>query len=254
MSHTTLHYLLVVAKSVGLYTMALVAFRLMGKRCLGDMEPLDFVVVLAIAEIVGAPLVDPDLSVWPAVVAVVVLTALQLGLSAISIASPRIQTILEGKPILVVKEGRVLRRNLRQARVTPAELAERLRERGFVGPEDVEMAMFETDGMLSAIPRKEASPVTPRFLGLRASTVLLVAGQPVKRGLDKVGLSEEGLAKELARRGLQTGDVEEVLVDPQGRLSITLRLKLQLRRSGSGKQPRGGRKTPKGGRKTEPEE
>jgi len=215
---------LIVAKSVGLYAMALVAFRLMGKRCLGDMEPLDFVVVLAIAEIVGAPLADPDLPVAPAVVAVVTLTVLQIVLSLVNLSSPRVESLLEGKPIVVVKEGRILKRNLRRARVTPAELAERLRERGFLGPEDVEMAVFETDGMLSAIPKKEAAPLTPRFLGLKASTVLFLAGKPVPEGLERVGLDARVLERWLRRRGLNPADVDEVLLDPRGRLRVTVRL------------------------------
>lgn len=224
--------LLVAAKSIGLYAMALIAFRLMGKRCLGDMEPLDFVVVLAIAEIVGAPLADPGLSLIPAVVAVATLTLLQLGLAVVSIASPRLQTLLEGKPLLVVKEGRVLKGNLRRAHVTPAELAERLRERGFLGPEDVEMALFETDGMLSAIAKKEASPVTPRFLGLEASTVLLVRGKAVTRGLKKAGLTAAALELTLRRRGLDPADTEEVLLDPRGRLHVVLKLRPDGRRPG----------------------
>ncbi len=216
--------LLVVAKSIGLYAMALIVFRLMGKRCLGDMEPFDFVVVLAIAEIVGAPLADPGLSLIPAVAAIATLALLQLGLALASVTSPRIQALLEGKPIMVVKEGRVLRNNLRRARVTPAELAERLRERGFMGPQDVEVAVFETDGMLSAIPKKEASPVTPRFLGLETSAVLLLRGKAVAGGLERSGLSAAAVERNLRRHGLDPADAEEVLLDPLGRLHVVLEL------------------------------
>lgn len=216
--------LLIVAKSIGLYALALVGFRLMGKRCLGDMEPLDFVMVLVVAEIVGAPLADPGLSVLPAIIAVVTLTLVQLGLAQLSVSYPRLQDVLEGRPVIVIREGRILKDNLRRARVSPAELAERLRERGFVGPGDVELAIFETDGMLSAIPRREAAPVTPRFLGLRASTILLLRGEPEAEGLRKAGLSEVDLGRALGRRGLSFADAEEAFLDPSGRLHVTLAL------------------------------
>ena len=218
MGHTS--YVLVIAKTVGLYALALLMFRLMGRRTLGDMEPLDFVVVIAIAEILGAPLADPALSLLPPIVAIIALTLLQIGLAYLSLSSARVQAFLEGKPIVVIREGRVLARNLRRARVSPGELAERLRERGFLGPADVELAVFETDGMLSAIPKREASPVTPRFLGLESSTTLLLEGQPVPAGLRKAGVTEAELAERLSRRGLSPTDAEEVFIDPDGRLRV----------------------------------
>jgi len=216
--------LTVLAKTVGLYVAALASFRLMGKRTLGDMEPLDFVVVLVIAEVVAAPLADPGLAVPPALVAVAALTAIQLALAWVSMRSKVAQKVLEGEAVVVVREGRVIGRNLRKARVTPAELSERLRERGYLGPEDVELAVLEIDGMLSAIPRKHAAPVTPRFLGLRPSTVLLVHGRPNRQGLDRAGMSERDLMNELARYGVRPRDLEEAILTPDGRLRLTMAL------------------------------
>ncbi len=241
-----LDLLLLGAKTIGLFVLALAAFRLMGKRTLGDMEPIDFVVVLAIAEIVGAPLADPDLSIWPAVIAVTVLTLIQLGLALLSIGHPRLSTVLEGKPITVIKEGRVLANNLKRARVTPAELAERLRERGFIGPDDVELAIFETDGMLSAIPRREAAPITPRFLGLKPSTVLLLQGKPVTDNLVKSGLDENDLERALGKLGLGLADAEEVIIDPKGRLHVSVRLDAERSGPGSGTAAKNGTAARKG--------
>lgn len=225
-----IEYAILIAKTVGLYGLALALFRLMGKRCLGDMEPLDFVVVIAIAEIVGAPLADPDLPIAPAVVAITTLTLVQIGLAWVSTKSPPVQRLLEGNPVVVIEGGRVLQDNLRRAKVSVAELTERLRERGFLGPQDVELAVLETDGMLSAIPKREAAPVTPRFLGRRASTALLVMGKPDREALKKAGLSVGELEDALRRRGLRFEDAEEVIRDPRGRLHVTLHLTQDPRR------------------------
>jgi uncharacterized membrane protein YcaP (DUF421 family) len=216
--------LVVVGKSIGLYALALAGFRLMGKRCLGDMEPLDFVLVLIVAEVVGAPLADPSLALLPPIAAVVTLTLVQLGLTHLSVTYAPVQDILEGRPVMVIREGRILEDNLRRARVSPAELAERLRERGFIGAEDVELAIFETDGMLSTIRRREAAPITPRSLGLEASTLLFLRGKPEADGLGRAGMSEADLERALARRGLAPADVEEVFLDPGGNLHVTLSL------------------------------
>lgn len=214
--------LLVVAKAVLLFSTALLFFRVMGKRTLGDMEPLDFVVVIVIAEIVGAPLSDPELPVLPALVGITTVAALQTGLSLLSLRSRTAARLLEGKPVVVVENGKVLRDNLQRARVTEAELRERLREHGFLDVADVSLAILENDGMLSAIPKREASPVTPRYLGLRSSIVLALRGRPQTDGLRRAGLTEDDLHRLTAGRGHSLDEVEEVILDPRGRLHLVL--------------------------------
>ncbi len=228
--------LLQIGKTVGLYGLALVFFRLMGKRCLGDMEPLDFVVVIAIAEIFGAPLADPELRLIPPVIAVTTLALLQMGLARLSISSPTLQRIFEGRPIAVIRGGRVLADNLKRCRISLPELTERLRERGFLDAADVELATFETDGMLSVIPKRAASPVTPRFLGREASTTLLVRGKPDAAALGEAGMTVVELEEVVRGLGLKVDEVEEMWKDPGGRLHVTLSLE-----HGPGK-PESGRK------------
>ncbi len=228
--------LLIVGKTVGLYALALVLFRLMGKRTLGDMEALDFVIVLVIAEVVGAPLADPQLSVAPAVIAVVSLALLQIVLAYASLQSARVEKVLEGESIVVVKGGRVLEDNLRRARLSPEELAGRLREKGFVDVSDIELATLEADGLLSAIPKREAAPVTPRFLGREASTTLLLDGEPDPAGLRKAGLTIEDLRRAVRRRGLSLEDADEVFLDPRGTLRVTLDLSRRLRKRRSARR------------------
>lgn len=215
-------YLLVAAKTAGFFALALTVFRLMGKRTLGDLEPLDFVVVLAIAEIVGAPLADPGAPVLPAVVAVLTLASLHIGLAYTVLRSRRAAELLEGKPLPVVEGGRVLRHNLRRAKMTEEELRERLRQKGFLDPADVELALLETDGMLSALPRPEVTPVTPRYLGRESSTVVALMGRPVEDGLREAGLSAAELRRRLRSQGVRLRDTEEVLIGPDGRLHLTL--------------------------------
>jgi uncharacterized membrane protein YcaP (DUF421 family) len=223
-------YLTVVGKTIGFYALALVLFRLMGKRTLGDMEPLDFVIVLVIAEIVGAPLADRELPVVPAIIAVTTLAMLQLLLSYATVHSSAMEKALEGKPAVVVKEGRVLEDSLRKAKVSSEELAGRLRERGFVDASDVEIATLEADGMLSAIPKREAAPVTPRFLGLDSSTMLLVKGKPDRQGLEKAGMTVTDLRRVLRGRRIEFKDADEVFVDPGGDLRVTLNLSRSIRK------------------------
>jgi len=226
--------LLIALKAIGLYLLALALFRVMGKRTMGDMEPLDFVVVIVIAEIVGAPLADPELSLVPAVAAVVTIALLQLSLAYLALKSRPAATLLEGKPVVLIEGGEVLSKNLRRARMTEAELRERLRERGYLDPADVEIAVLETDGMLSAIPRREVAPVTPRFLGKKSSAVVALRGRPQPEGLRKAGMTETDLLRLVRERGVDLEDTDEVIVDPQGRLHLVL--SAYTDRSGGGKQ------------------
>ena len=154
-----------VVKTIGLYAFALFLFRLMGQRTLGDMQAFDFVVVIAVAEILGAPLADPRLDPGPALLAIITLVGLQLVLAWLCLKSSLVRWLLEGRPLLVVWRGWVLERNLARAKISREEFAERLREKGVARVSEVARAYLETDGNVSVLRKREHRPLTEADLG-----------------------------------------------------------------------------------------
>jgi uncharacterized membrane protein YcaP (DUF421 family) len=68
---------------------------------------------------------------------------------------PRVERLLHPPPLLLVRDGRVLRRNMRQELVTEEELMSHLRQHGIAELAQVKEAYMEGDGQISVIPRDE---------------------------------------------------------------------------------------------------
>lgn len=149
----------------------------MGYRSIGDMEPLDYVIVLGIGEIMGSPLSGRDLSAFQACVAIATLTLLQVVLSAIYNRVPKFAKAMEGAPIPVIRDGEILYTNLTKHRISKEDILEELRLQGLRDERDVDLANLEPSGRFSVILKNEAAPVTPRFLDMETSYVLVSRGK-----------------------------------------------------------------------------
>lgn len=221
----------VVLKTILLYALTLTMFRLMGQRTMGDLMPFDFVVVIAIAEILGAPLADGRIAVLPAVLSILTLVALQQLLAWASLKSAWLRRLIEGQPLVIIRDGRTIRENMARGKVSMDDVAEKLRQHGITAVHDVELAALEPDGDMSVILKREAQPITPRYLGLPVSYTLIDDGQIDRSGLAAADRTLEWLNEELKAEGLTTEQVELALIDPRGRFLVRRKRPGEIRRT-----------------------
>ena len=161
---------MMIGKTAVLFLFTLFCFRLMGYRSLGDMEPLDYVVVLGIGEIMGSPLSGEASMIRP-MVAIATLTALQIILSSLYSKMPKVGKVMEGGPVPVIRNGKLIKKNLLIHRIDQAAVMEELRIKGLRDEKDVDIANLEPSGRFSVILKNEAAPITPRFLVLKGQNI-----------------------------------------------------------------------------------
>jgi len=141
----------VVLRCVIVYGFLLLAFRLSGKRELGQMTPFDLVLILVISNSVQNAMVGEHTSVTAGVLAAATLFVLNAAVGAMRQHSRRAQSILEGHPTVLVRDGRPLDESLRRERISGEELAAAVREHGIADVGDVDLAMLEVDGSISVL-------------------------------------------------------------------------------------------------------
>lgn len=211
-----------ILRTTGLLFFALVCFRLMGYRSMGDMEPIDFVIVLGIAEILGAPLADERLHTMNTYIAIGTLTILQIALSWASLKNKTVLKLLEGKPIPVIQNGQVLIKNLRKARVNHSDLMEELRIHGLTSHLDVEAAYLEPSGRFSIIRKKETEPITPRYLGKKPSLTIVENGLVAADKMAQAGITPAQLAEILESFHIKDiNEVETAVFTASGHIALT---------------------------------
>ena len=200
------------------YLVLIAAVRLMGKRQIGQLEASEFVVTMLAANLAALPIEDPDFSMAEGVTAIVVLTALEQILSLGAMRSIWFRKLLCGKPVILIKDGEILRDNLRRTRVHLDELTEHLRQKDVLDIRSVRYAILETDGNLSVFLWAGERPATAKEAGIQAREELLPVtiiadGKLLKENLTVAGKDRNWLDRVLRQRGTEIGDTLLLTVD-----------------------------------------
>ena len=151
----------VVLRTAVVYLFLVVVLRVSGKREVGQMSILELIVILIISDAVQNSMVGENATLWGGLVAVLTLLALDFGLKALTSRSRRLRRAVEGEPRLLVRDGRLLDKALREEGVEPEQVRAAVRAQGIARVEDVRLAVLETDGSISVIPKGEGATEGP---------------------------------------------------------------------------------------------
>ena len=146
-----------ILRAVAVYTVLLVIFRVAGKRTLHDMTTFDLVLVLIISEAVQAALVDTDNSMANAFLLVVTLVGIDILLSVLKYRFPAFGQVLDGRPVVLVRDGRMIEHVAAKERVDREDILSAARcLHGIEHMEGIKHAVLEAGGKISIIPREPA--------------------------------------------------------------------------------------------------
>jgi uncharacterized membrane protein YcaP (DUF421 family) len=140
-------------RAIVLYVFVVFMLRVVGRRELSSLGPVDLVMLIVLGDAVQQGLTQDDYSVTGAVIAVTTIAAMQLLSSYVSFRSRRARKVLEGEPIVIVQDGKLLEDNLRRERMTADEVAEEMRLQQIADFDEVQWAIVENNGQISFIKK-----------------------------------------------------------------------------------------------------
>jgi uncharacterized membrane protein YcaP (DUF421 family) len=140
-----------VLRAIVIFAFVLLLTRVIGKRELGSMEPFDLILLIVLGDALQQGLTQDDYSLTGAILVVGTIAILQVFVSWLSYRFPRTRPILEGEPVIVVQDGKVIERNLKRERLTVEEITEEARKQQIAHLSDVRFAVLETGGQISFI-------------------------------------------------------------------------------------------------------
>ncbi len=144
----------VAGASAALYILIMICLRLLGKKGLGEISIPDLVLIILVGEALGS-LIPQENAFISAVVSIVTLGVINFILGRSVFYSKTFRKIVEGEPVLIVKDGRILKTNMKKEKLTMESLKEAIRSNGLNGIEEVKIAVLETDGEISIIEKSE---------------------------------------------------------------------------------------------------
>jgi uncharacterized membrane protein YcaP (DUF421 family) len=205
----------------------LILTRILGKTQVGQLTFYEYISGITIGSIAGSVVsADPD-KVWSDFYDLILFVVLTYFLSFLTIKSRPLRKIIEGSPVIVIENGRILEENMLGMRFDLDELNGKLREKDVFDPAEVQYAIVETSGELSVIKKSDYQPLTKSDLNIHLPgpafpLELIMDGEIIESNLHSPNYSKAWLEKQLAARNIS--DVSQVTyaaIDSKGQLFIS---------------------------------
>jgi uncharacterized membrane protein YcaP (DUF421 family) len=145
----------IAVRGVVLFILMYLLTRVIGRRELSSFQPFDLILLIVLGDSIQQGLTQDDYSVTGAFIAIGTIAALQVLTSWSAFRFPWLRRLLDGHPIVLVEDGKVIERNLRRERLTMDDIAEQARSNQIASIQDVQWAIFEPSGTISFLEKKQ---------------------------------------------------------------------------------------------------
>ncbi|MEZ0387932.1 MAG: DUF421 domain-containing protein [Verrucomicrobium sp.] len=144
-----------VIRGIAVYVVVLVMLRATGKRQVGQLSPFDLVLLLLLSNAVQNAMNGGDNSLTGGFILAGTLVGLNYLLSVATYKSRKLETLIEGKPQVLIHKGQVDQTIMEAAKLTRHELELALRRHGCTSPAEVRLAVLENNGEISVVQKME---------------------------------------------------------------------------------------------------
>jgi uncharacterized membrane protein YcaP (DUF421 family) len=143
----------IVVRAAVVFVFVLVLTRVIGRRELGSLAPIDLILLIILGDALQQGLTQDDYSLTGAALVVGTLAVLQVFTSWVSFRFPFTRRLLEGEPLIVVEDGKPIERNLRRERLTVEEVTESARLHEIASLDEIKWAVLERNGEISFLKK-----------------------------------------------------------------------------------------------------
>ena len=200
-----------VVRTIILYFLLVIAMRLMGKRQLGELQPSELVVTLLLSDLAAVPMQENGLPLLNGVLPILVLVSLELLLSGVMLKCPGVARLISGSPLPIIRDGKVDETVMRRLRITVEDLLESLRQQNIFDIRQVQYAIAETNGHISAYLYPRFQPATAGDVNAPLTddmpVVVVSDGALCDWGMRLCGITEERLEHLLKKKRCRLEDV-----------------------------------------------
>ena len=201
-----------------LYFSVITALRIMGKRQIGDMQPNELVITIFISQIASIPIEDRNQPILGSIAAIFLLVVIEIFLSFLIMKLPALSNLVDGKPAVIINDGKLDQRLMKRMRMTVADLCEMLRQQQIFNIDEVGYAILETNGSLSVLlkPRyKNASvgDVNGNTADNGMPVAVICDGKVIKSALSKIKMDKNKLRELVKKQNIEICDTMLMTVD-----------------------------------------
>ncbi|WP_180321233.1 MULTISPECIES: YetF domain-containing protein [Bacillaceae] len=188
--------------------------RILGKTQITQITTFDFISALVLGELVGNAVFDDQVSIAEIFYAVFIWGLLIFILEIITQKWSKTRGFLEGKPTIIIREGKILRDSLKKCKLDINQLQHLIRSKGVFSIRELDYAVLETDGTVSILKKAEFENPTKSDLQVNQEKVhipitIISDGKVLKDNLIEAGFNYNWLEQQLKQQNIFR--TEEVL-------------------------------------------
>ncbi len=216
-------------RTIIIFILLIVSMRIMGKRQLGELEPIELIVAVLISNLASQPLQDVGTPLIYGIVPVLTLLCCQVLISYLTLKRSRIRQIICGRPSILIDNGKIIQSEMRRNRISIDELYVELRGKEITDIAKVKHAILETNGTLSVITYPDFAPLSPKDMGIATQDngsplCVIIDGRLMSENLLLLGKDRSWLMNELKKRGAgRVSDVYIMSVDKAGNIYFSIK-------------------------------
>ena len=151
-------YFTIIFRTLFMYFFIILVYRIMGKKEVGQLSIIDLIVSILIAELVALA-IEAKKSIFLSIIPISILTLTQIGISYITLKNDKIRYLIDGKPTVIIKNGKLNFKEMSHLRYSLDDLVTQLRLQGVNSIENVKYAVLENNGNLSVFCNDQDYPL-----------------------------------------------------------------------------------------------
>lgn len=220
--------LVVVVRGIIGFISLLIFTRFLGKQQISQLSLFEYVLGITIGSMASTLTTDLSSAAWPHWVGLIVWSLMVYLFQVITNRFPRMGTYINGRPQVLIVNGKIMEETLKKIRYSLYDLLEQLRGNNVFDISQVEFAVLETNGKLTVLMKSQYQPLTPKVMKIPTpyeglSTQLIYNGIILDHNLIKVNLDSKWLEQQLLKKGIRSvSEVYTAMLNSAGDLYIDL--------------------------------
>ena len=174
--------LIIIIRTIILYFLIVFSLRLMGKKQLGELQPSELVTTIMISNIATLALEDSATPMIMGAVPILMIVSLDVIMSGVLLKSTKIRKAVSGTARVIISDGVIDQKEMKNLRYTIDDLTEAMREQGIFDLSQVQYAIVETTGKINFMQKEQPAQDPPE--------VIIHDGEINKDGLFRTNLGE----------------------------------------------------------------
>lgn len=200
-------------RTVLIYSIIVIAMRLMGKKQLGELQPSELVSTILISNLASIPIESPEIPLISSIMPVLLIACIEIILSTVAAHNHKFAAALSGRPKVIIRNGQIDKKILKELRFTVDDLLEALRAKDVFDLREVNFALVETNGTVSVYKNGDSTEITRGDLKLDIKNPdtpfipVIIDGEISYSALSTCGITVNELKNILSENRVSANDI-----------------------------------------------